>query len=203
MYAYSEDDGIFAVKTARAVITSYLAEQKIPPIPQAPEKFLEKAGVFVTLETYPELDLRGCIGYPEPIFPLIEALRNAAISAAVDDPRFPPVKLKEMSQIVVEVSLLTKPVLLKVKKPEEYLEKIEIGRDGLIVERDYDRGLLLPQVPVEWEWDKEEFLAHTCRKAGLPPDAWLDKDTKIYAFTAEIFHEVKPSGEIKRKVLKP
>ncbi|MEM3444706.1 MAG: TIGR00296 family protein [Thermoplasmata archaeon] len=203
MYRYTDEEGVFAVKTARETIASYLRNGKTPDVENVPPKFREKAGVFVTLESYPSLELRGCIGYPEPIFPLIDALRNAAISAATEDPRFFPIGPKEFEETVVEVSLLTPPELIKVKSPEEYLSKIEIGRDGLIVERNYYRGLLLPQVPVEWNWDKEEFLTHTCRKAGLPGDAWKDRNTKVYSFTAEIFHEVKPKGEIKRKILKP
>ncbi|MEM3396428.1 MAG: TIGR00296 family protein [Thermoplasmata archaeon] len=203
MPRYTDEDGVFAVKTARETINKYLKERKVLEVEEVPPKFKEKAGVFVTLESYPSMELRGCIGYPEPIFPLIDALRNAAISAATEDPRFFPIGPKEFEETVVEVSLLTPPELINVKKPEEYLSKIEIGRDGLIVERDFYRGLLLPQVPVEWKWDKEEFLAHTCRKAGLPSDAWKSKNTKIYSFSAEIFHEVKPHGEIKRKILKP
>lgn len=202
MDRYTDADGVFAVKTARETIYHYLKEGEVLEITDIPPKFKEKAGVFVTLETYPSLELRGCIGYPEPIFPLIDALRNAAISAATEDPRFLPINSKEFEEIVVEVSLLTPPELINVEDPSEYLSKIEIGRDGLIVEQDYYRGLLLPQVPVEWGWDKEEFLSHTCRKAGLPPNAWKSKNTKIYSFSAEIFHEVKPHGEIKRKILK-
>ncbi|MGB9636328.1 MAG: TIGR00296 family protein [Thermoplasmata archaeon] len=203
MFRYSDEEGALAVRIARETISDYVKEGKVRQHKEIPQKFNEKAGVFVTLESYPGLELRGCIGYPEPIFPLMEALRNAAISAATEDPRFLPVGPKELEYIVVEVSLLTPPELIRVKNPDEYLEKIKIGRDGLIVEKDYYRGLLLPQVPVEWNWNTEEFLAHTCRKAGLAPDEWKDKDTKIYAFTAEIFHEIKPHGEIKRKILKP
>ncbi|MGC8940746.1 MAG: TIGR00296 family protein [Candidatus Nanoarchaeia archaeon] len=206
MFRYSDEEGALAVRIAREIISDYVKEGKVYQHKnrhKIPQKFNEKAGVFVTLESYPELELRGCIGYPEPIFPLIEALKNAAIGAAADDPRFFPVDPKELKHIVVEVSLLTPPKLIRVKNPNEYLEKIKIGRDGLIVEKDYCKGLLLPQVPVEWNWDIKEFLAHTCRKAGLSPEEWKDKDTKIYAFTAEIFHEIEPHGEIKRKILKP
>ena len=95
----------------------------------------------------------------------------------------------------------TKPEIIKVKQPQDYLSHIAIGRDGLIVEQSFYKGLLLPQVPVEQGWDKEEFLSHTCMKAGLLPDAWFDKDIKISKFSGQIFTETKPKGTIKEKRL--
>jgi len=156
----------------------------------------EKSGVFVTLHTYPAHHLRGCIGYPEPLAPLYDALFDSAISAATRDPRFPPVSEEEIESLIVEVSVLTKPEIITVKNPKDYPEKIKIGSDGLIVERGFFKGLLLPQVPVEWKWNTKEFLRHTCAKAGLEPDAWLDLQTKIYKFSSIIFSEVKPGGEV-------
>jgi hypothetical protein len=97
--------------------------------------------------------------------------------------------------------VLTPPQLIEVKKPTEYAAKIKVGKDGLIVERGMFKGLLLPQVPVEWKWDEEEFLCQCCIKAGLPPDNWLLEGTKIYKFQAIIFEEEKPRGEVKRKTL--
>ncbi|MEO2118066.1 MAG: TIGR00296 family protein [Methanocaldococcus sp.] len=194
------EEGTFAVKYARAVIENYLAGNDII-IEDYPEIFNEKRGCFCTLHTYPDKELRGCIGIPEPIMPLIEALKEAAISAATKDPRFPPVTLEEMDSIVVEVSILTPPELIKVRNPKEYLEKIKIGRDGLIIEYGFYRGLLLPQVPVEYGWDVEEYLAHLCLKAGLPPDMWLAEGVKIYRFEAQIFEEVEPRGEVIEKKL--
>ena len=84
-------------------------------------------------------------------------------------------------------------------QPQDYLSNIEIGRDGLIVEQGFYKGLLLPQVPVEQGWDKEEFLSNTCMKAGLMPDAWFDNSTKISRFSGQIFTEISPGGEIKEK----
>ncbi|WP_423792524.1 TIGR00296 family protein [Methanocaldococcus indicus] len=196
------EEGTFAVKFARAVIESYLKGEDLV-IEDYPEVFNEKRGCFCSLHTYPDRELRGCIGFPEPILPLIEALKEAAISAATRDPRFPPVTLDEMDGIVVEVSILTKPELIEVNHPKEYLEKIVIGRDGLIIEYGPYRGLLLPQVPVEYGWDVEEFLAHLCLKAGLPPDAWLLDGVKIYRFQAQIFEEVEPRGRVVEKKLIP
>lgn len=200
-YMYSMNDGIFAVKTARKTIDAHVKGEKKEKIKDYPEKFKRKSGVFVTINKYPSGDLRGCIGYPEPILPLIDALIDAAISACSRDPRFHPVRVDELDKILVDVSLLTPPEIIKVKDPREYLKIIKIGRDGLIAESGMFKGLLLPQVPVEWGWDVEEFLSHTCMKAGLMADAWTELSTKIYSFTAEIFHEKTPYGDIERKEL--
>ncbi len=199
---YSLEEGTFLVKLARSAIEKYLEEGKlIAPPKNAPEKLKEKAGVFVTLETYPKKDLRGCIGYPEPVMPLVEAAIKAAVSAAAQDSRFPPVLRGELESTLVEVSVLTPPELIKVKSPKEYLQKIEIGRHGLTVEQGFNRGLLLPQVPVDENWSKEEFLSYTCMKAGLPSDCWCDESTKIYKFSGIVFCEVEPKGEVVEKKL--
>ncbi len=200
---YTLEDGKYLVKLARQAIEVYLHERRELPVPgDAPEKLKEKAGVFVTLETYPMHELRGCIGYPEPVYPLVEATIKAAIAAATQDPRFYPVSLKELGHCTIEVSVLTKPELLKVDSPKEYPEKVEVGRHGLIVERGLARGLLLPQVPVDEGWTSEEFLSHTCMKAGLMPDCWLDEETKIYTFEGIVFAETSPKGEVVERSLK-
>ncbi len=198
---FSIEDGKFAVKTAREYVKAAISNQDFTP-KEVPEIFNNKSGVFVTLNTFPKHDLRGCIGYIEPIFPLIEALGKASKSAALDDPRFPPVRETELESLVIEVSLLTPPELIHVKKPKHYAKEIKIGRDGLIVERGYRKGLLLPQVPIEWKWKVDEFLSHTCMKAGLLPDSWLEQGTMIYKFSAEIFSELEPEGDIVEKRLK-
>jgi hypothetical protein len=125
-------------------------------------------------------------------------LLESAHNAAFEDPRFPPLIEDEVSEITVEVSVLTPPEKINVDSPKEYPEKIKVGRDGLIIARGYRRGLLLPQVPLEWGWDSEEFLIQTCFKAGLPPDSWLLSDTDIYSFRAIIFTEETPRGQVKR-----
>jgi uncharacterized protein (TIGR00296 family) len=195
----SLNEGIKAVQFARNVAESYVKNKKIPS-PDLEKVFNEKLGVFVTIHTFPEHDLRGCIGIPFPIMSLKEAIIDSAQSAA-RDPRFPPLKENELSSIIIEVTILTKPELIKVKQPQDYLSHIAIGRDGLIVEQSFYKGLLLPQVPVEQGWDKEEFLSHTCMKAGLLPDAWVDKDIKISKFSGQIFTETKPRGTIEEKRL--
>jgi len=184
----SEEEGEFLVKLARKSIENYVREGKIIQVPDDVNPILrEERGAFVTLHR--NGDLRGCIGYPEPVKPLAQAVVEVAVSAATQDPRFPPVTLAELDQIQVEVSVLTKPELIEVQKPSQYLEKIEVGRDGLIIEMGIYRGLLLPQVPVEWNWDIEDFLANTCMKAGLSPDCWLQEGVKIYSFQSQIFEE--------------
>jgi hypothetical protein len=194
---YSLKEGTLAVSIARRTVEGWVQGKKDQKPPRdLPESFKRDSGVFVTLNTFPAKELRGCIGYPEPVMPLIEAIMDSARSASTRDPRFPPVTPRELDKIVVEVSLLTPPEQIHVKSPKEYLEVIKIGRDGLIADNGILRGLLLPQVPVEWKWTVHEFLDHTCNKAGLPMDAWTDPETKMYRFTAEIFDEVKPRGEI-------
>ncbi len=196
---FTAEEGRQAVSFARATIDHYV-DSLPPPSMKLPPRFEEDCGAFVTLHTYPHHDLRGCIGIPLPIMPLKDAIAEGATSAA-RDPRFPPLQKSELNTIIIEVTILTKPEEIAVSTPPEYLNKIEIGRDGLIAEQGFFKGLLLPQVPVEQGWDKEEFLSHTCMKAGLPPDAWFDKTTKILKFSGQIFTELQPRGEVKEKKL--
>src|SRR5664279_1218355 len=129
----SEEDGKFLVKLARKAIVTYLKEKKVIEVPEdADPKLMEDMGVFVTLNIGNEL--RGCIGYPEPVMPLLNAVVDAAISAAIRDPRFNPVTPEELDKIDVEVSVLTKPEEIEVENPTEYLQKVVIGEDGLIIE---------------------------------------------------------------------
>ncbi len=190
------EKGKFLVKLARAAVEEYLRSGvKIEPPPGTPPELYEKRGVFVTLKTYPQRELRGCIGYPEPIMPLVLATIDAAISAATRDPRFYPVGVEELPKLLFEVTVLTPPQPIEAP-PEELPKAIKVGRDGLIVRCGYASGLLLPQVPVEWGWNEEEFLAQTCVKAGLPPNCWLDPRCQFYKFQGQIFTEVEPYGEV-------
>jgi uncharacterized protein (TIGR00296 family) len=194
------DEGIYLVNLARCSIESYLREEEAPDLKKASSKLKTKCGVFVTLNKVTEShhNLRGCIGFPYPVKPLNEAVSHVAISAALEDPRFPEITIEEMENIVVEVSVLTPPERILVESPLEIPMNIQIGRDGLIVERGYYRGLLLPQVAVEWKWDAEEFLSQCCIKANLPPDSWLLPETMISRFRAIIFSETKPRGNVER-----
>ena len=196
------EEGKFLVNLARQTVTEYLKNGKIFRVPEGVSpKLMEKAGVFVTLNSHHngKKRLRGCIGLPYPTIPLAKAVIEAALSAATRDPRFPPVTAQELDHIIFEVSVLTPPERVTVEKPTDYPSKIKVGRDGLIIERSYSKGLLLPQVPVEWNWNEEEFLCQCSMKAGLPPDSWLLKDTKIYRFQAIIFEEASPKGNIELK----
>ena len=197
----SLQEGKFLIDLARNAVREYLEKGKIIKPPEStPRKLFENCGVFVTINKLKNgtKKLRGCIGYPYPTNPLVEAVVDSAINAATQDPRFYPLSSAELRQVIFEVSVLTPPEEVRVDNPKDYLSKIKVGQDGLIIERGIYKGLLLPQVPVEWEWCEEEFLCQCCIKAGLPPDSWLTKDTKIYKFQAIIFEEEKPKGEVHR-----
>jgi uncharacterized protein (TIGR00296 family) len=197
---FSDDEGVLAVKAARAVVDAHV-HGRGPPGLDLPDSFDGKGGVFTTLKTHPHDSLRGCIGIPEPIMSLRDALVRSAMSAATEDPRFPRVTPGELDGITVEVTLMTPPEYIVVGRPEELLENVQIGVHGLIAERGRARGLLLPQVPIEQGWDTEEFLRHTCWKAGLPKDAWKDGSTRFQRFTGQVFGEVAPRGEVRPEVL--
>ena len=183
----TEEEGEEGLKLARTAIVKQLSENNRMKAPDSlPVSFEEKCGVFVTLNKYE--NLRGCIGYPYPIFKLKDAIIDAAISAALKDPRFPPVSMDEFEDITIELTVLTTPKVLNVE-PEKLPEQIEIGRHGLIVKKGIYQGLLLPQVATENKWSAEEFLCQTCWKAGLPQDAWLLKDTVVSTFEGQIFKE--------------
>lgn len=187
MSMLTEEEGKEGLKLARAAIEKYLRDNTRLKAPDdLPSRFEEKRGVFVTLNKYD--NLRGCIGYPYPVFKLNDAIMDAAISAAVSDPRFPPVTKAEFADITIELTILTMPQELKVK-PKDLPGQIEIGRHGLIVKRGIYQGLLLPQVATENNWSSEEFLCQTCWKAGLSQDAWLEKDTEVSTFEGQIFKE--------------
>jgi AmmeMemoRadiSam system protein B/AmmeMemoRadiSam system protein A len=166
---------------ARGTIEQYVRTGRAPDFSASTEHLKEKRGVFVTLHKRGEL--RGCIGYVEPVKPLYLAVRDMAISAATEDPRFPPVTVDELSEIDIEITVLSP--LRRVSDPESVI----VGRHGLLIRKGFHSGLLLPQVPVEQGWTKKEFLEFTCRKAGLMPDAYKDSDAELYVFEGEVFGE--------------
>ncbi|MGM0371198.1 MAG: AmmeMemoRadiSam system protein A [Halobacteriota archaeon] len=183
--------GVWVVEYARQVVEDAVREDHTPEPADAVDPVFEvNRGAFVTLEKAGEL--RGCIGRPTAEQPAIEAIHAAAIGAATEDPRFPPVAESELDPLTVEVSVLTPPEPIEAPDPSA----IEVGRDGLIVGRNGNRGLLLPQVAVDQGWDAKTFLEQTCRKAGLPADCWRDEATRLERFGAQIFEEREPSGEI-------
>lgn len=201
----TDEDGELLVRLARDAVENYVRESKtIKPPEELDKKFLQPMGVFVTLNTASPAgrELRGCIGHPLPESPLVDALIDAAISSAAQDPRFARVSIEELENLVVEVSILTPPERIKVSTPKEYCNHIKVGEDGLIMKWQFGSGLLLPQVPVEYNWDPEDFLCHTCMKAGAAPDHWLTSDAVIYKFKAIVFDETTPRGSVVRRRLK-
>lgn len=204
--AYSDNDGNFLVKLARKTVDDYVTQKRKSEIPDdTPAHLREKSGVFVTLNSTigNRVSLRGCIGRPYPSQPLVEAVIDSSVDSAVNDPRFPPVTPKELDTIIVDLSVLTPPKKIEYSKPEDLLNLVKVGRDGLIAGRGMRRGLLLPQVPVDWKWNTLEYLEHTCNKAGLPLDAWKDPETEFMSFQAEIFGEDTPRGNVVRNPSHP
>ena len=166
----------------------------VPGVPQQPidaedasEHLREPRGAFVSI--YKDGKLRGCIGRIAPLTPLERTVREMAMAAALEDPRFAPVTPEELDRLQIEISVLSP---MRTVSPDE----VVIGRDGLLITCNGHRGLLLPQVPVQWKWSREIFLAQTCMKAGLPPDQWLHGAT-IESFTAEIFSECEPCESLR------
>jgi uncharacterized protein (TIGR00296 family) len=169
------------LKIARTTLEKHIRGEKIPEFLPKTQRLKEKRGVFVTLKKHGEL--RGCIGYVEGIKPTYEAVKENAINASTNDPRFPPVRPEELKDIDIEITVMTP--LEKITDPQ----KIEVGKHGILIRRGWNQGLLLPQVATEYGWNREEFLAHTCMKAGLPVNAWKEKGTEIYIFSGEVFGE--------------
>ena len=194
----SNEDGEILVKTARRIVTEYLNSRTKAKLD---EKFVTNfsfnSGVFVTLNN--QVGLRGCVGFPLPDKKLYNVLVDAAIASATEDPRFPSVNSQELEEITFEVTVLTPPEVIHVSDTKEYPSQIKVGRDGLIVKLGFTSGLLLPQVPIEYRWTEEEFLSHTCEKAGLPKDCWKDKETQVQKFEGIVFKEETPKGKVVRE----
>ncbi len=179
-FSLSDAEKSYLKDLVRLSITSKLTGHGPDTPPPPPTELLrDELGAFVTLNRQGRL--RGCIGNIVGQGPLFVTVWNMARAAAFEDPRFPPLSHAELDDLTIEISILG-PVT-----PCQDLGEIEVGRHGLIMRRGLRQGLLLPQVPVEWGWDREQFLAQTCRKAGLPATAWRDPDTMIYWFEAEFF----------------
>jgi uncharacterized protein (TIGR00296 family) len=189
------NDGKILIELARNAIETYFSGRTIL-VPEA-DKFKDKLGVFVTLKSND--DLRGCIGFPYPSYPLKRAIIEAARSASFKDPRFSPLTQKEFEEITIEISVLTEPKKLDVESPEEYLSLVEIGKHGLIIKNAFNSGLLLPQVFTENDCTPKEALDMTCQKAGLYEKAWEELDTEVFVFEAQIFSETEPGGEVMEK----
>jgi len=186
------------ITLARDAISAYF-KGKEPVITDSLKKeFKEKQGAFVSL--YLKDELNGCIGITGPDLPLYKTIIHCAKAAAFEDPRFPPLKKTQLRDTKIEISILTVPEPIELKKdPSEYLKAIKIGRDGLLVKDEFGQGLLLPQVAVEWKWDVKEFLNQTCAKAGLDFDCWNNMRRNVYKFQAQVFAE-KGNSVIEKKL---
>lgn len=183
------------IELGRKVVLSSLESAKLEVPESLKLKFSEKMSVFTTLLTYPEEELRGCIGVPEPLLPLWKAVIESSLGASFKDPRFSPLKKEELSKVLWEISFLQGFERIDM----ELLEKlVRVGRHGLMVVCRCRKGLLLPQVAVKYGWSVKEFLENTCRKAGLSKECWKDTSCKVYIFESSVFKEVKPWGEVIR-----
>jgi len=179
----TQEEGMLLLKIARSAIEAHLSQHPFV-LPEVRNPALwERRGAFVTLNT--KGHLRGCIGRVEPTTPLIQTVSQMAMEAAFNDPRFMPLRKEELSSVALEVSVLS--LLKKIHDVGE----VKVGRDGLLIQRDFASGLLLPQVAREFHWSKEEFLTQTCIKAGLESEAWKEEKTEIHTFTAEVFSETE------------
>jgi len=176
----NEEQQKFLLSLARQTIEHYLKKGEKPTVNIEDEELKEKRGAFVTLKV--DDQLRGCIGYPMPIKPLYEVIMEVAVSSATQDFRFQPLTLEKLPETKIEISVLSLP------QPVDDIKKIEIGKHGIIISKGINKGLLLPQVPVEWNWDLETYLNHGCLKAGLEEDEWK-KGVQIEIFSAQVFSE--------------
>jgi AmmeMemoRadiSam system protein A len=183
---FDREDRSALLALARHTIAAALGQPAPGPVDRA--VFAAPRGAFVTVHVKGEL--RGCIGIPEASQPLGEVIVHCAAAAAFDDPRFPSITASELGILDIEISVLTTPARVG------DVSEIEVGRHGLVVEQDSHRGLLLPQVATEHRWSRTEFLAQTCRKAGLPNDAWR-RGARVWSFEAEVFSD---SSEIEKAI---
>ncbi|MGH9523752.1 MAG: AmmeMemoRadiSam system protein A [Terriglobales bacterium] len=175
---YSAEERATLLQLAHRAIAAHLGRERLDLT--APSEHLgEKRGAFTTLHSHGQL--RGCVGYPLAIAPLYQTIAETAVAAAFQDPRFTPVRAEELPSLIIEISVLSplKPIAA---------DEVEVGRHGLVVSYGGQRGLLLPQVPIEHGWDRQTFLAQTCIKAGVSPDAWK-QGARLEAFSAEVFGE--------------
>jgi AmmeMemoRadiSam system protein A len=185
MLCLSEAERQAALELARQAIREAVLHRGLPDVIPSEGVFSERCGVFVTLHVQGRL--QGCIGVTEPSEPLGQAIVRCSVGAALEDPRFTPLKESQLEELNVEISLLSAltPIVP---------EAIEIGRHGLLVVNHAQRGLLLPKVAIEHRLTREQFLEETCRKAGLPRGAWKDADTRIFGFRCEVISDDSPAA---------
>jgi AmmeMemoRadiSam system protein A len=183
MPSLSEAESRTALQLARNAVVEAVSHRKLPDQITRDGVFAERRGVFVTLHVRGRL--QGCIGVVEPEEPLGAAIVRCAASAALEDPRFTPMRAEQLGDLAIEISLLSPPVLISP-------EAIEIGHHGLLIVLHAQKGLLLPQVAIEHRLTREQFLEETCRKAGLHRESWRDPEARLFGFTCEVFSESQP-----------
>jgi len=194
------EDGEFLVRFARETAFKFLKGEAI----ETPSKWLEKpsrrSGVFVAVRQ-PERDVKrliSCSGYCLPNQDLIKGLVDSSINAIIRARSFLAPKSIKPDSVIFEASVLTIPKPVRVSKPTDLPRKIKVGLDGLLVELNFYRGVLLPQIAVEQRWNETEFIAECCMNAGLPADIWLEGTASIYSFQADVFQELLPFGDVTR-----
>ncbi len=180
MSRLSSDDWQALAEIAHCSISSAVIKKSLPDLPPFSPSLSKPGGAFVSL--YSQGELRGCVGQVENPGPLADVVAQSAISAALYDTRFSPITADEIAELKVEISILSVPERISP-------EAIVVGQHGLLVMRERFKGLLLPQVAAERKWSAQRFLEETCLKAGLPRDAWSDRATKVFGFTAEVYSE--------------
>ncbi len=184
----STADKQLLLHVARDSIAGQLQGKAATPAKATSPVLEESRGAFVSLHRQGQL--RGCIGYLEAIKPLLQTVQEMAAAAAFQDPRFRPLQADELADLEIEISVLTPLQLIK------STDEIEVGEHGLYIVRGLNRGLLLPQVATQYHWDRQTFLEQTCGKAGLPPDAWKDPDTKIYVSRRRFLQIIPPNNQL-------
>lgn len=190
MFSLAENERRTLLEVARKAVQLAIEQRRRLEVAPLPGRLGEPAGAFVTLRRVGRL--RGCIGQLEPVEPLVRVVAHCAMAAAVEDPRFAPVSLIELSSLAIEVSVLSRLETIA-------HDQVEVGRHGLVISQGLRRGVLLPQVAAEFDWTRERFLEETCLKGGLDADAWRIPGTHIQAFTAEVFSEAEPALEREKR----
>ncbi|MBU4484889.1 AmmeMemoRadiSam system protein A [bacterium] len=186
-FILSSEEKKFLLKLVRSTLEVYLRDKRSPKPPSVAENLQKECGAFVTLHNHGQL--RGCIGNMIASRPLINTIQHMAIAASTQDSRFPSITFDELKDIDVEISVLSP--MCEIKDVNE----IEVGKHGILISKGMYSGVLLPQVATEQGWDRDEFLIHTCYKAGLSSDAWRDPNTKIEIFSAQVFGELEDKKE--------
>ena len=198
MISFTDEEGQELVKIARYSVESLFGLKD----PESQANLLSgiQTGVFVSIHdcSGDENILRGCIGFPLPRGDFYSSLKEAAVAAATEDPRFRPISEEDLDKVIFEVSVLNQPKVIKIAKPADYLDIVRIGEDGLMLNWGEYNSILLPQVAVEYNWTVDEYLRNLCYKAGLTPEMWMNHEVRIYKFGCAIYRESEPRGLVYR-----